>query len=157
MPNENAAGVADLLRQLTYLQSGGTLPGQSTTEKLNQIFGTIQQGAINYQGIVKEALANKKAQLENQKIPLETEKLRIETTPLGEILGVPSSEQDVALAQKWNQAQAMPTPVTPTTPFSSLREAQLKSLKDQGFNIPEELLKLTPKTLADTGLAYQRF
>lgn len=65
------ADLADLIRQLSFYQSGGRPEGQRDIDKINALFGNIKGIADSHRSIIADSLAAKKAQLENQKIERE--------------------------------------------------------------------------------------
>lgn len=58
----------NLLTQLAYLKGGGTLPGKSGPELLAKAGQGITQSVNDYDKIINDSLANKKAALEQQRI-----------------------------------------------------------------------------------------
>lgn len=125
------ADINDLAQQIAFLQAGGAPKPNYGLEIAN----TAGKFAIDYTSIIKNVLDAKKTQLES-------EKLKQEMIPPEQTIGIPSMQSDQALRQKWETAQANPTPVTPMSPFASPREAKLAELKAQGLKIPGALLAL---------------
>jgi hypothetical protein len=78
----NVQGLSEMLRELAYYQGGGRPEGGRDIDKVNSIFGTVEKGVTGYQDIIKNVLANKKAELANKEEQLKQTPVRDVRMPL---------------------------------------------------------------------------